>query len=75
MKIGTIAKTWAALFSIGFAAGHLQGQGRVKIPMLDPVFCRTVEVDGLSIFYREAGPKDSPWRGSTSGRWTGSRES
>src|SRR2546423_14314025 len=24
------------------------------------VFYRTVEVDGLSIFYREAGPKDAP---------------
>jgi pimeloyl-ACP methyl ester carboxylesterase len=60
MKLGTIARTWAALFSIGFAAGHLQGQGRMKIPMSDPVFYRTVKVDGLSIFYREAGPKDGP---------------
>ena len=25
-----------------------------------PVFYRTVKVDGLSIFYREAGPKDAP---------------
>src|SRR5213595_1913254 len=24
------------------------------------IFYRTVEVDGLSIFYREAGPKDAP---------------
>jgi pimeloyl-ACP methyl ester carboxylesterase len=60
MKIGTSARTWTALFSIGFAAGHLQGQGRVKIPMSYPVFYRTVKVDGLSIFYREAGPKDGP---------------
>jgi pimeloyl-ACP methyl ester carboxylesterase len=28
--------------------------------MKSPVAYRTVEVDGLSIFYREAGPKDAP---------------
>jgi pimeloyl-ACP methyl ester carboxylesterase len=60
MKTGTIARTWAALFLIGFVAGHLQGQGRMKISMSDPVFYRTVKVDGLSIFCREAGPKDAP---------------
>jgi len=29
-------------------------------PMSSPVVYRTVKVDGLSIFYREAGPKDAP---------------
>jgi pimeloyl-ACP methyl ester carboxylesterase len=29
-------------------------------PMQQQVFYRTVKVDGLSIFYREAGPKDAP---------------
>jgi hypothetical protein len=28
--------------------------------MAQQVFYRTVKVDGLSIFYREAGPKDAP---------------
>jgi pimeloyl-ACP methyl ester carboxylesterase len=28
--------------------------------MAHPIFYRTVKVDGLSIFYREAGPKDAP---------------
>jgi pimeloyl-ACP methyl ester carboxylesterase len=28
--------------------------------MKQPTFYRTVKVDGLSIFYREAGPKDAP---------------
>jgi pimeloyl-ACP methyl ester carboxylesterase len=28
--------------------------------MEHPVFYRTAEIDGLSIFYREAGPKDAP---------------
>jgi len=28
--------------------------------MEHPVFYRTAQVDGLSIFYREAGPRDAP---------------
>ena len=28
--------------------------------MSNPTFHRTIQVDGLSIFYREAGPKDAP---------------
>jgi pimeloyl-ACP methyl ester carboxylesterase len=28
--------------------------------MKNPVSYRTIQVDGLSIFYREAGPKDAP---------------
>jgi pimeloyl-ACP methyl ester carboxylesterase len=28
--------------------------------MADPIFYRTIKIDGLSIFYREAGPKDAP---------------
>jgi len=34
-------------------------QGK-ESPMGQQVFCRTVKVDGISIFYREAGPKDAP---------------
>jgi pimeloyl-ACP methyl ester carboxylesterase len=33
---------------------------RKETPMEQQVFYRTVKVDGLSIFYREAGPKDAP---------------
>ena len=29
-------------------------------PMKYPTFYRTTQIDGLSIFYREAGPKDAP---------------
>jgi pimeloyl-ACP methyl ester carboxylesterase len=36
---------------------HARNQEKV---MEQPVFYRTVKVDGLSIFYREAGPKDAP---------------
>lgn len=28
--------------------------------MEHPIFYRTIQIDGLSIFYREAGPKDGP---------------
>jgi pimeloyl-ACP methyl ester carboxylesterase len=36
---------------------HAQREER---PMTPPTFYRTVKVDGLSIFYREAGPKSAP---------------
>jgi pimeloyl-ACP methyl ester carboxylesterase len=39
--------------------GDLESQ-RKDMAMEKPVFYRTVRVDGLSIFYREAGPKDAP---------------
>jgi hypothetical protein len=29
-------------------------------PVEHPTFYRTTQIDGLSIFYREAGPKDAP---------------
>jgi len=37
----------------------LRAQGK-ETPMSYPVVYRTVQVDGLSIFYREAGPKGAP---------------
>ena len=60
MKIGTIAGACASLVAIGLAMGHLQGQEGMKVRMSNRAFYRTVNVDGLSIFYREAGPKDAP---------------
>ena len=59
LGIGAIARAGAALLLIGVAVSHL-GQGGVKIPMSNSVSYRTVKIDGLSIFYREAGPKDGP---------------
>lgn len=39
----------------------LLAQGHEKErPMKYPIFYRTVQADGLSIFYRDAGPKDAP---------------
>src|SRR5580698_9104617 len=56
----TIVRKSAVFFLIGLASGHLGGQERISIPMPQHVLYRTVKVDGLSIFYREAGPKDAP---------------
>jgi hypothetical protein len=36
-----------------------QTQGEAR-PVKYPTFYRTIQVDRLSIFYREAGPKDAP---------------
>src|SRR3981189_2198486 len=36
---------------------HAQGKERT---VKHPTSYRTIQVDGLSIFYREAGPKDAP---------------
>jgi hypothetical protein len=36
-----------------------QPQGTER-PMERPTFCRTAQIDGLSIFYGEAGPRDAP---------------
>jgi len=36
---------------------HAQGKER---PVKQPTLYRTIQVDGLSIFYREAGPRDAP---------------
>src|SRR5580704_11290474 len=41
--------------------GQAQGQERGRQrPVENPIFYRTIQIDGLSIFYREAGPKDAP---------------
>ena len=60
MKIGTVAGACASLVAIGLAMGHLQGQEGMKVRMSNRAFYRTANVGGLSIFYREAGPKDAP---------------
>jgi len=38
-------------------SAHAQGK---EGPAEYPTFYRTIQIDGLSIFYREAGPKDAP---------------
>src|SRR6202166_1879601 len=45
------------LLAIFQLPAYAQGKER---PVKHPTFYRTIEVDGLAIFYREAGPKDAP---------------
>src|SRR5947209_2347561 len=50
----------AILFGILVSSQSLaQPQGK-EGTMEHPTFYRTMQVDGLSIFYREAGPKNAP---------------
>jgi pimeloyl-ACP methyl ester carboxylesterase len=47
--------------SVSAASFHFGAAARPKEhPMKQPTFYRTKQIDGLSIFYREAGPKDAP---------------
>src|SRR5664279_951384 len=51
----------ALVISVVFASSQLLAQPNgKKPPMTYPTCYRTTQVDGLSIFYREAGPKDAP---------------
>src|SRR5712672_4145837 len=43
-----------AIFQVATPAQEKEG------PVKHPTFYRTKQIDGLSIFYREAGPKDAP---------------
>jgi hypothetical protein len=49
-----VASVVLAIFQV---PAHAQGKER---PVKHPTLYRTIQVDGLSIFYREAGPKDAP---------------
>jgi pimeloyl-ACP methyl ester carboxylesterase len=53
-------RTTAAQISLVMLASfQLFAQGKER-PMEHATFYRTTQIDGLSIFYREAGPKDAP---------------
>jgi pimeloyl-ACP methyl ester carboxylesterase len=55
----SILRTLATLALVLANSLGMDAQKKDKA-MEQPVFYRTVKVDGLSIFYREAGPKDAP---------------
>jgi pimeloyl-ACP methyl ester carboxylesterase len=55
----SILRTLATLVLILTTTSGLNAQKKEKT-MEQQVFYRTVKVNGLSIFYREAGPKDAP---------------
>ena len=51
----------ALVVSVSLASFQLLAQNPGKErPMKHPTFYRTTKIDGLSIFYREAGPKNAP---------------
>ena len=50
----------AVVFLILASSASAAPAQRTERAVAHPTFYRTVEVDGLSIFYREAGPKDAP---------------
>lgn len=52
-------KTAAPLLVIALAASHLLAKDE-EHTMEHPTSYRTIQVDGLSIFYREAGPTEAP---------------
>jgi len=56
---GGVAGLVVVLAAVMASSLAVDGQRRDGA-MEQPVFYRTVNVDGLSIFYREAGPKDAP---------------
>jgi pimeloyl-ACP methyl ester carboxylesterase len=52
----TIPIVWPLLFLLAIDVRA----GAKEVSVTAPVYYRTVQVDGLSIFYRETGPKDAP---------------
>jgi pimeloyl-ACP methyl ester carboxylesterase len=48
------------VISLTLASSNLLAQSKEKNPVTHPTFYHTIQIDGLSIFYREAGPKEAP---------------
>jgi pimeloyl-ACP methyl ester carboxylesterase len=62
LQVSRMVLAVSMLLAIFQLPGHqvlAQAQGKER-PMKHQTFYRTIQVDGLSIFYREAGPKDAP---------------
>ena len=57
MQALSIAFVGCLMLSSFHLPAHAQGK---EGPVKHPTLYRTIQVDGLSIFYREAGPKDAP---------------
>src|ERR1700722_9499160 len=50
---------WLALFAVLVLSGTVLAQSKEPAMAQRPAY-RSVKIDGLTIFYREAGPKDAP---------------
>jgi pimeloyl-ACP methyl ester carboxylesterase len=55
----SFSRWWMKDEPAGVSNGWPRSQGKER-PVQHPTYYRTTQVDGLSIFYREAGPKDAP---------------
>src|SRR6476620_4949120 len=48
------------VFYLALVVSVMLAQAKGKEPSMErPTFYRTIQIDGLSIFYREAGPKEA----------------
>src|SRR5260221_9950271 len=62
LQLSRMALAISMMLATFHLPGHqvlAQAQGK-EGPVKHPIFYRTIQIDGLSIFYREAGPKDAP---------------
>src|SRR5437588_7393397 len=57
LQVSRIVLVVSMMLAIFQLPAHAQGKER---PVKHPTFYRTIPVDGISIFFREAGPKDAP---------------
>src|SRR5260221_12277697 len=57
LKVSRMVLVVSLMLAIFQLPAHAQGKER---PLKHSTVYRTIQVDGLSIFYREAGPKDAP---------------
>src|SRR5207253_10207843 len=57
LQVSRMVLVFSMMLAIFQLPAHAQGKDR---PVKHPTFYRTIQVDGLSIFYREAGSKDTP---------------
>src|SRR6202045_5110452 len=57
LKVSRMVLVVSLMLAIFQLPVHAQGKER---PLKHSTVYRTIQVDGLSIFYREAGPKDAP---------------
>jgi hypothetical protein len=57
LQVSRVVLVLSVMLAIFQLPAYAQGKER---PVKNLTFYRTIQVDGLSVFYREAGPKDAP---------------
>jgi hypothetical protein len=69
----SVKMTWRGLIPVLILSRNAFAQSK-ESAMAQHTSYRTVKVDGLSIFYREAGPKDAQTLGRATGSWSHHRD-